>query len=572
MSRPRRVLTVLACAASACALSAPSRALAAPSNGQGVVLSLAGHERPPRRQEPSRRRRARLLHERPAPRRRRERPQEQSAGERARPQALVPRSRRAQLRPRRGRAARRRLVLHGRRRQAARPPRALRRERHDRLPGARARADVARHDRDRRAGQRRDHDQSAVARRTDIGDGELHASGVVTDDEGEGAFAIRADDGSGLRFDDPQQLFEAADAAWCDVVDVAFHKSGRRLIADGLRVTGQSEEGDCAERRLGRRGRRHRHRARGRRLLADGRARRRQPVTTIPVDDASLLDGIEVGDDVAVTLDEDGTAIDVELLDWSDDPGSARGRRRRRVAAQSAARAPIPAASAVAREQRRTEQQYQRECADGHPGSQAGHAVAPHDLVPPGPTTTPRRTASTRTGVAGRPSTRTLQPSSSWSPSTTMPRLSSVARSVTRALRSSTISAVPCAPCALGEPCVGCGWSASTTTARRASKPLSTSAARALAASGTEHDRGCDERPRRGPGVLEDRRFAPAVDAPQRPQGRVGIGRCDRPRPPEDEPRARARRSSAPWPGLMPSIVVGSHAIWSGTAWRHNAR
>jgi hypothetical protein len=41
----------------------------------------------------------------------------------------------------------------------------------------------------------------------------------------------------------------------------------------------------------------------------------------IPVGDAGLLDGIEVGDDVAVTLDEDGTAIDVELLDWVEDPG-----------------------------------------------------------------------------------------------------------------------------------------------------------------------------------------------------------------------------------------------------------
>jgi len=43
---------------------------------------------------------------------------------------------------------------------------------------------------------------------------------------------------------------------------------------------------------------------------------------TYPVDDVSLLDGIAVGDEVAVTLDDDGTAIDVELLDWSDeDPG-----------------------------------------------------------------------------------------------------------------------------------------------------------------------------------------------------------------------------------------------------------
>ncbi len=41
-----------------------------------------------------------------------------------------------------------------------------------------------------------------------------------------------------------------------------------------------------------------------------------------PVDDPSLLDAVAVGDEVVVTLDEDGVAIDVELLDWAeDDPG-----------------------------------------------------------------------------------------------------------------------------------------------------------------------------------------------------------------------------------------------------------
>jgi hypothetical protein len=156
---------------------------------------------------------------------------------------------------------------------------------------------------------------------TNIGDGELHATGVVTDDEGEDAFAIDTEDGDGLRFDDPQQLLEAADAGWCDVVDVAFHKNGGRLIADGLNVTGQSEEGDCAE---------------GdffdeidgtvAALAADGSSLTLVPdddrqTTTYPVDDPSLLSGVEVGDDVAVTLDEDGTAIDVEVLGWSEDPG-----------------------------------------------------------------------------------------------------------------------------------------------------------------------------------------------------------------------------------------------------------
>ena len=43
--------------------------------------------------------------------------------------------------------------------------------------------------------------------------------------------------------------------------------------------------------------------------------------TTFQVADADLLEGIEVGDDVAVTLDDAGIAIDVEPLDWVDDPG-----------------------------------------------------------------------------------------------------------------------------------------------------------------------------------------------------------------------------------------------------------
>jgi hypothetical protein len=42
-----------------------------------------------------------------------------------------------------------------------------------------------------------------------------------------------------------------------------------------------------------------------------------------PIDDPSLLDGIAIGDEVAVSLDADGVVIDVELLDFSDDdPGA----------------------------------------------------------------------------------------------------------------------------------------------------------------------------------------------------------------------------------------------------------
>jgi len=158
---------------------------------------------------------------------------------------------------------------------------------------------------------------------TDIGDDELQARGVVTDDEGDGSFAIRTDDGSGLRFGDPQRLLEAADVAWCDLVEVSYHKAGQRLIADGLRVTGSSDGGDCAEQddwvdevdgtvtALA---------GDGSSLtlaLDDGSGEE-----TYPVDDASLLDEIAIGDEVAVYLDEDGTAIDVEPLDWfDDDPG-----------------------------------------------------------------------------------------------------------------------------------------------------------------------------------------------------------------------------------------------------------
>jgi hypothetical protein len=156
---------------------------------------------------------------------------------------------------------------------------------------------------------------------TDIGEDEQHASGVVTDDEGDGSFAIRTDDGSGLRFGDPQRLFEAADAAWCDLVEVSYHKAGQRLIADGLRVTGLSDEGDCAEDDWSDEvdGTVTALSDDGSSLtisLDDGGGEE-----TYPLADPTLLDGIAVGDEVTVYLDEDGTAIDVEPLDWSDDPG-----------------------------------------------------------------------------------------------------------------------------------------------------------------------------------------------------------------------------------------------------------
>lgn len=157
---------------------------------------------------------------------------------------------------------------------------------------------------------------------TDIGAAEQQVSGVVTDDTGGGMFAIRASDGSGLRFEDPQQLFDAADASLCDTVDVSYHQDGRALVADAVKVTGQSQDGACADPQTDE---------------VDGTVTALAPdgssLTVAPDDgsaaqmistsDASVVDGISVGDHVAVTLDQDGTAVDVELLDVAGDQGGS---------------------------------------------------------------------------------------------------------------------------------------------------------------------------------------------------------------------------------------------------------
>jgi hypothetical protein len=319
-----RCLAVLACAASACALSAPAAFAAAPSNGQGVVLALAGHS-------------VRLVDK------------SHRVGD------VHVSSTRGLLRGdvvsvRNGRAH-----VSGRVRKLSFLGRVVRSSGHGavvqlgdgsnfkvgaRKPhGHRARsaANVTINFQGLAPGQTllvtiATDEQGNVAitirvlsSPTDIGDGELHASGVVTDDQGDGVFAIRTDNGSGLHFSDPQQLFEAADAAWCDIVDVAFHKDGGRMVTDQLRVTGQSDTGACAQDSSA-------DEVDGTvtALAPDGSSLTVAPddgsnATTIAVDDPSLLDGIAVGDDVAVTLDQDGTATDVELLDWSEDPGSGDG-------------------------------------------------------------------------------------------------------------------------------------------------------------------------------------------------------------------------------------------------------
>lgn len=156
---------------------------------------------------------------------------------------------------------------------------------------------------------------------TNIGDGALDVTGVITDDTGDGMFAIRAQDGSGLRFSDPQHLLEAAGASQCDEVEVGYHRDGSTLVADTLRVTGQSSDGACADSLDA-------TEVDGvvTAIAADGSSLTVQPddgspVTTIPTSDPSVVDGIQVGDDVAVTLDDTNTAIDVELLDNSGDSG-----------------------------------------------------------------------------------------------------------------------------------------------------------------------------------------------------------------------------------------------------------
>lgn len=162
-----------------------------------------------------------------------------------------------------------------------------------------------------------------VSGATNIGDSEQQASGYVTDD-GDGSFAIRATDGSGLRFLDPQGLFDAADAQQCDTVDVTYHADGHRLIADGLKVTGQSTEGSCAPDAQG-----------GDEI--DGTvtaiAADLSSVTvdpgdgsgpqTIPVDDPTTLDGVTVGEQVAVLTDGNGVATEIDPLDGSGDQQSS---------------------------------------------------------------------------------------------------------------------------------------------------------------------------------------------------------------------------------------------------------
>ncbi|MBS1871134.1 MAG: copper-binding protein [Actinobacteria bacterium] len=321
MSRPRRVLTALACAAGACALTAPAALAGAPTSGHGAVLSFAGHT-------------VRLVDKQ----HRVDDVHVRSTKGLRRGDVVRVRNGRAHVTGHVGKVAflgrvvrssgkgavvrlgdgstfkvgGRKSHAHGR---TARSAASVTIDFQGFDPGQTLLITVATDGQGNVAITIR-----VLPPATDIGDGELHAAGVVTDDEGDGYFAI--DDGSGgeLGFEDPQRVFEGADAAWCDVVDVAYHRSGRRLIADELHVTGQSTTGDCADD--------------GAADEVDGTVTAIAPdassltiapddggdAATYQLDDPSLLDGIAVGDDVAVTLDQNDLAIDVELLDGSGDP------------------------------------------------------------------------------------------------------------------------------------------------------------------------------------------------------------------------------------------------------------
>lgn len=329
MSRPRRLLTVLACAAGACALSAPAAPAAGksvPSNGHGVVLSVSG-------------RTARLV----------DRSHKvsdvhvTSAHGLRRGEVVTVRNGHARVTGRVGKVSFLGRVVKssghgavvrlgdGSTLNVGGKPRAHR--------ASASAASVTIDFQGLTAGQAllvtiSTDGQGNVAitikvlpSSTNIGDNELDVTGVVTDDTGGGEFAIRSDDGRGLRFQDPQQLLEAADASQCDEVEVGYHRDGGALVADTLRVTGQSSDGAC-----GGDGSDNTTEVDGvvQSIASDGSSLTVQPddgspVTTIPVSDASLLDGIQVGDDVAVTLDDTNTAIDVEPIDNSGDPGSGDG-------------------------------------------------------------------------------------------------------------------------------------------------------------------------------------------------------------------------------------------------------
>ncbi len=178
----------------------------------------------------------------------------------------------------------------------------------------------------------------------DIGDSEKSASGTVTDDSGGGRFGIATDDGTALPFRDPHGLFEASGAGECDSVDVTYHAAphGGGLVADTLEVTGSSQDDSCADQQ-GAAGDDPNGDPSGdggdNPNEIDGIVTAIAPddssltvdqedgsdLVLIPVADPSELVGLRVGDDVAVIVDGNGVATEVDVADDSGDSPSDSG-------------------------------------------------------------------------------------------------------------------------------------------------------------------------------------------------------------------------------------------------------
>jgi hypothetical protein len=260
MSRARRLLALLACAASACALSAPS-ALAAPSNGQGVVLTAAGHTL-----------------------------------------RLVDRGHRvADVHVASAHGLRRGDVVGVRKGRARAAGHVRRVSFLARVVRSSQRGAVVRLD-----------DGSALAL-----DGGQHVHGAR-------AHARASVDFKRLTAGETVLVTLAADAQG----NVALKLEPRTSSEAGGDRRGGSSGGDDDESDPGDDGYDDGDEVDGTvtAIAPDASSLTVAPddggdAMTIPVGDASLLDGIAVGDDVAVTLDDDGTAIDVEPIQWVDDPG-----------------------------------------------------------------------------------------------------------------------------------------------------------------------------------------------------------------------------------------------------------
>jgi hypothetical protein len=266
MSRSRRplVVLVLALAAGACALSAPAASAAAPSNGQGVVLSAAGHtvrlvDRAHRVAD-VRVRSARTLRRGDVVKVRRGTARATGHRRKVAFLAQIVRSSRRHAVVRLGDGSRVKLATQTRRHgRSARSAAGVTVDLQGLQPGQAVLVTIATDGHGNvvltikllpagtAIGAGGSGAGGSGAGASGGGAGELHASGVVTDDEGEGFFAIDPGHGGELGFDDPQRLFEDSGAAWCDVVDVAYHADGDALVADDVEVTGQSDAGDCAD-------------------------------------------------------------------------------------------------------------------------------------------------------------------------------------------------------------------------------------------------------------------------------------------------------------------------------------